>query len=394
MGSTKYALKVIEGQLRDHLYYLPENSELFLGRGANIDIVIDEDMVSRRHAKVLTFHNQIMLQDLNSTNGTRVNQQPIQDARLLKLGDILSVGTCVLELVEVTPGAKPNSPYDFSQPSGGMGSAVGSTVGSSIADSQPGTYGAPNAPTPPAAPVGNLGSSYPPPSQSGGLGMNPPVPSPMGVPVNPSMGAGNYSNMATLNGARPRNKPEVGTFPSAEVADILTLVERLVERRHDGVLAVFDPEEREGSIYLRGGRVYFATCEDPHRVIDIPVSPQQALVKVCCWAQGRYKVKSVSALPAFEQEINEDSRSLLEQVRHNCLEMNQLRAQLPPMNSRLMVSQPLNAPLTSLSPDHLYIFQLALNQYDVRSMVDCHQQGEREGIKALIHLLEHGYLQR
>ena len=96
----------------------------------------------------------------------------------------------------------------------------------------------------------------------------------------------------------------------------------------------------------------------------------------------------------MEQEINEDSRSLLEQVRQNCLEMNQLRAQLPPMNSRLMVSQPLNAPLTSLSPDHLYIFQLALNQYDVRSMVDCHQQGEREGIKALIHLLEHGYLQR
>ena len=78
MGSIKYALKVIEGKLRGHLYYLPENSELFLGRGASFDIVIDEDMVSRRHAKILTYHDQVTLQDLNSTNGTSVNQKLIQ----------------------------------------------------------------------------------------------------------------------------------------------------------------------------------------------------------------------------------------------------------------------------------------------------------------------------
>ena len=78
----------ISGLLCDHLFYLPENSEVFLGRDAHSDIVIDEDMVSRVHAKILTFHNQIWLQDLNSTHGTDVNLQTIQDARLLTLGDV------------------------------------------------------------------------------------------------------------------------------------------------------------------------------------------------------------------------------------------------------------------------------------------------------------------
>ena len=402
MGSIKYALKVIEGKLRGHLYYLPENSELFLGRGASFDIVIDEDMVSRRHAKILTFHDQVTLQDLNSTNGTSVNQKLIQGAQRLQVGDLLTVGTCILELTHVPPGMNPNNQFDHmgAQVNSSMaGSAIGSTVGSnSTMDS---AFGQSNSSymdalhTP--APHNNSyqPNTLPQPPQSGGgfSGFNarPSQPARIAPPV--SAGGAPFNNMVSINGARPRMKPEVGAFPSPDMPDVLSLLERLVERRHDGVLAVFDPEEREGSIYLRGGRVYFSTYEDPHRVLDIPMSPQQSLIKICCWTQGRYKVKSVNALPTFEQEMNEDSRSLLEHVRHSCHEMNQLRSQLPPLNTRLSVSQPLNSLLTSLSADQLYLFQLALNQYEVRSMIDCHPQGEREGIKALLHLLEHGYLQ-
>ena len=115
MGSNKYALRVLEGKLKGHIYDLPQNSELFLGRGASLDIVIDEDMVSRRHAKILTFHDQIVLQDLESTNGTSVNQQRVQGSQRLQLGDSLTVGTCILELISAPQQAGYNQAANFGQ---------------------------------------------------------------------------------------------------------------------------------------------------------------------------------------------------------------------------------------------------------------------------------------
>ena len=396
MGSTKHALRVVEGKLRGHVYDLPENSELFLGRGANFDIVIDEDMVSRRHAKILTFHDQVVLQDLNSTNGTSVNQQRIQGSQRLQIGDTLTIGTCVLEVI--------------SPPQQG---------GYNLGEASTNAFGAhvPQAPHMQPAPQNNL-PNYPnqgysgmgghqgtppiaPPAYGGRFNQVAPPPPPAASGFPPAslgqhsapVGTPSFNGMSSISGARPRMKSSVGTFPSAESADILTMIERLVERRHDGVLAVFDPEEREGSVYLRGGRVYFSTYEDPHRVMDVVTPPQEALIKICCWTQGRYKVKTMGALPSFEQEISEDSRSLLERVRHSCAEMNQLRAQLPPLSQTLNLCQPLNPPLTSLSQEQLYLLQLTINQYEIRSIIDCHPQGEREGIKTLLFLLEQGYLQ-
>lgn len=415
VGSVKYALKVIEGKLRGHSYPIPDNSELFLGRGTNFDIVIDEDMVSRKHARLLTFHDNITLQDLQSTNGTSVNQQRIQGIHRLQIGDQLTIGTCVLELTRPlsTPpyvqndlSGAPNGSYAGGSMAGGSSSdsAAGSTYSGSVTPGLGGYQHTPNAQSNHMATIGGAQPNLAQGAARGGYQQPPQIAQPVSSP--PRQGAqlqgaqmpgaglgGGFNNMMSINGARPRAKLEVGHFPSSEVADLLTLLERLVERRHDGVLAAFDPEEREGSIYLRGGRVYFASYDDPHQALDLPMTPEQALVKICCWSQGRYKVKQVSALPAFEQELNEDSRSLLERVRRSCHEMAQLRSRLPPLNSALSVCQPLTPLLTSLSQDQLYLFQLGLNRYEIRSLIDCHPQGEREGIRALLHLIEHGYLQ-
>lgn len=407
MGPLSYALQVIEGKKRGQVYDLPLNSELYLGRGANFDIVIDEDMVSRRHARILTFHDRVVLQDLNSTNGTSVNQQRIQGVHHLQLGDVLTIGTCVLEVVPSPgPGISPMQPsFSSGSNQGHLGSSVGSSTigmhadGSSsenFSNSYPDQRGGINSyagGAPPAPPVIPIASQQ-------GYGSFTTSPSLGGSQPNqgyqqahlPQGNSGNFNGMASISGARPRMKSEVGNFPSTEAADVLTLVERLIERRHDGVLALFDPEEREGSIYFRGGRIFFSTYEDPHRIMDVPINPHQCLVKLCCWPQGRFKVKSMNALPSFEQEIHEDSRSLIEQVRHNCNEMIQLRAQLPPLNMPIAICKPLNPLLTALTPEQLYLFQLALNNYDVRSIIECHPQGEREGIKSLLFLLEQAYL--
>ena len=85
--------------MKGHLYELPENSEFIVGRGTNFDIVIEEDMVSRKHAKIMTFHQEIVVQDLNSTNGTLVNHQRVEGGHRMNVGDQLTIGTCVLELI-------------------------------------------------------------------------------------------------------------------------------------------------------------------------------------------------------------------------------------------------------------------------------------------------------
>jgi type II secretory pathway predicted ATPase ExeA len=48
-------------------------SEIIIGRDKTADIVIDDPYVSKRHAMLQLDENAVMLFDLNSTNGTRVN---------------------------------------------------------------------------------------------------------------------------------------------------------------------------------------------------------------------------------------------------------------------------------------------------------------------------------
>lgn len=62
-----------------------------LGRGADCDIQVDRDSVSRRHARVYRQGNHWLIDDLGSTNGSYVNDMPahrtpLRDADLLKIG--------------------------------------------------------------------------------------------------------------------------------------------------------------------------------------------------------------------------------------------------------------------------------------------------------------------
>lgn len=62
-----------------------------LGRSKNNSIVIKDPSVSRYHAKILKKANSYIIFDLNSTNGTFVNQKPIREANLSN-NDIITLG--------------------------------------------------------------------------------------------------------------------------------------------------------------------------------------------------------------------------------------------------------------------------------------------------------------
>ncbi len=74
--------------------------EIVVGRSSDLDMVLVEDMVSRKHAKIAASGDQIVIQDLGSTNGTFVNGEKIKKARL-KEGDRILIGTSIIKLVAV-----------------------------------------------------------------------------------------------------------------------------------------------------------------------------------------------------------------------------------------------------------------------------------------------------
>src|SRR5690242_21721461 len=74
--------------------------EIIVGRASDLDMVLVEDMVSRKHAKITASGEQIVIQDMGSTNGTFVNGEKIKKARL-KEGDRILIGTSIIKLMAV-----------------------------------------------------------------------------------------------------------------------------------------------------------------------------------------------------------------------------------------------------------------------------------------------------
>ena len=69
-----------------------------IGRDADCEICVNESSVSRRHARVQIGRDGYYAFDLNSTNGTFVNDKPVTNT-LLDDGDYLRVGNCIFRFL-------------------------------------------------------------------------------------------------------------------------------------------------------------------------------------------------------------------------------------------------------------------------------------------------------
>ena len=74
--------------------YTLGDTPLVLGRGSDCDIRINDHSVSRRHARIQPGADGYYAVDLQSTNGTFVNDVPASMCKL-KDGDYLRVGNCI-----------------------------------------------------------------------------------------------------------------------------------------------------------------------------------------------------------------------------------------------------------------------------------------------------------
>jgi pSer/pThr/pTyr-binding forkhead associated (FHA) protein len=71
---------------------------IMIGRGADCQLILDDDYVSTRHARVVSGVNGIYVEDLGSTNGTYVNGQRITAPTTITMSDTVRIGKTILKL--------------------------------------------------------------------------------------------------------------------------------------------------------------------------------------------------------------------------------------------------------------------------------------------------------
>jgi hypothetical protein len=91
-------LRFISGKYQGGEFPVSQDKQILIGRSSDLDMVLVEDMVSRKHARIAMQGEQIWIEDLGSTNGTFVNGEKIKRARL-KEGDRVLIGTSILKLI-------------------------------------------------------------------------------------------------------------------------------------------------------------------------------------------------------------------------------------------------------------------------------------------------------
>ena len=80
-----------------------------IGRTADCDICVEQPSVSRNHARVERFGNHIVVSDLGSRNGIRLNGQPMPEAQL-EDGCTLGVGDVMFRAVNIPADAPAPAP--------------------------------------------------------------------------------------------------------------------------------------------------------------------------------------------------------------------------------------------------------------------------------------------
>ena len=70
-----------------------------LGRG-DVEIRLDDPFASARHARVTREGHVVVIEDLGSTNGTYLNEEPLTGPQPLHPGDRIRIGDCEFSYVQ------------------------------------------------------------------------------------------------------------------------------------------------------------------------------------------------------------------------------------------------------------------------------------------------------
>jgi hypothetical protein len=91
-GPGQWRLAVTQGPKELMGVSVPVTGPVVIGRSPGADIVIADDFVSGRHARVSLAGDDAVVEDLGSTNGTILNGQQLPEPTALRPGDTIDIG--------------------------------------------------------------------------------------------------------------------------------------------------------------------------------------------------------------------------------------------------------------------------------------------------------------
>ena len=298
-------MRFISGKYQGGEYPLEEGRQIVVGRSSDLDMVLVEEMVSRRHAQIMMTGGVITIEDLGSTNGTFVNGEKIQRASLRE-GDRVLIGTSILKVVSI--------PVDEQQPM--------------------------------------------------------PAQRPRAIQM---------SAQRTTVGEAPRMTGNIEEIP---LPDLLQL---FGTSRKNGVL-VIRTETLTGHIYLKQGVVHYAEIDGMPQL-----SPEKAAYRMLAWQSGLFELDPPSD-KVFDRPWDSSVQELLMEGFRQQDELNALLDELPPLEHRLILRTPLEAPLHELDPTDLDVLQLALNSQSIAALFDRTPVTDLKTAQIIKSLIKRGYL--
>lgn len=78
---------------------IPIGGVITIGRKPDNMLILSDAYVSGNHAKILLKNNDCIIEDLNSTNGTFVNEEKIEGRVYLSAGDEIKIGSSIFKII-------------------------------------------------------------------------------------------------------------------------------------------------------------------------------------------------------------------------------------------------------------------------------------------------------
>ena len=304
-GGRSYVLRFISGKYQGGEFPIVNDKPIIVGRSSDLDMVLVEDMVSRKHARITMQQDQIWIEDLGSTNGSFVNGEKIKRARL-KEGDRVLIGTSILKVIA------------------GEGARADSTDAKR-----------------------------------------------------------DLENVAAARGRNTQARTMSGSIEEVPLPDLLQL---FGTSKKSGVLVIRTESDDTGKIYMRKGVIYYASIND---LEDVP--PMKSIFRMLTWQKGLFDLD-----PADEREFPNELTVSVQEVLMEGLrqldEFNEIRNELPDLNTRLVLSQPVIPPLRDLKPEELDILQLAHNYGHLETVLNKSLSTDLNTVQFILKLIKGAYL--
>jgi pSer/pThr/pTyr-binding forkhead associated (FHA) protein len=304
-GGRSYVLRFISGKYQGGEFPIVNDKPIIVGRSSDLDMVLVEDMVSRKHARITMQQDQIWIEDLGSTNGSFVNGEKIKRARL-KEGDRVLIGTSILKVI--------------------------AGEGAQRADS--------------------------------------------------TDAKANLENVAAAR-RTTQARTMSGSIEEVPLPDLLQL---FGTSKKSGVLVIRTESDDVGKIFMRKGVIYYASIND---LEDVP--PMKSIFRMLTWQKGLFDLDPPDERE-LPNEINVSVQEVLMEGMRQLDEFNEIRNELPDLNTRLVLSQPVIPPLRDLKPEELDILQLAHNYGHLETVLNKSLSTDLDTVQFIIKLIKNAYL--